>query len=158
MAKATFGAGCFWGVESAFAKVEGVTKTSVGYMGGKVADPTYPMVCTGTTGHAEVVQVEYDPERVSYDDLLQTFWNCHDPSQVNRQGPDIGTQYRTAIFHHEETQRESAEASRQSLVDSGRRIATAIEPAREYWLAEDYHQKYFEKRGILGHGLSSIFR
>ena len=146
MAIATFGAGCFWGVEATFRKREGVTATSVGYMGGHVPNVTYTMVCTGTTGHAEVVQVEYDPARVSYEELLHVFWSCHDPSQVNRQGPDIGTQYRTVIFHHDEAQRAAAEASKQALTESGRNIATRIEPAADYWIAEDYHQQYFEKR------------
>ena len=146
MAIATFGAGCFWGVEAAFRKLEGVTATSVGYMGGHVPNVTYTMVCTGTTGHAEVVQVEYDAERVSYEELLQAFWSCHDPSQENRQGPDIGTQYRTAIFHHDEAQKAAAEASKRALTEAGRKIATRIEPAADYWIAEDYHQQYFEKR------------
>ena len=149
MAIATFGAGCFWGVEAAFRKREGVTATSVGYMGGEVPKVTYLMVCTGTTGHAEVVQVEYDPVRVSYEELLQVFWSCHDPSQVNRQGPDIGTQYRTVIFHHNEAQRIAAEASKQALTEAGRKIATRIEPVADYWVAEDYHQQYFEKRSRL---------
>lgn len=159
MAIATFGAGCFWGVEAAFRKVDGVTGTSVGYMGGDVPDVSYEMVCSGTTGHAEVTQVEYDPDKVSYEDLLQVFWSCHDPRQVNRQGPDVGTQYRTAIFYHDEGQKAAAEASKQALVDGGQAIATEIVPASDYWIAEDYHQQYFEKRGAhRGHGLLGMFR
>ena len=155
MALATFGAGCFWGVEAAFRKLDGVAATSVGYMGGHVPDVNYGMVCTGTTGHAEVVQVEFDPDRVSYEDLLQTFWSCHDPTQVNRQGPDIGTQYRTAIFCHDDAQTAVAEASKQALEGQGYPIATKIEPVSDYWIAEDYHQQYFEKRG--GHHGSRLF-
>lgn len=150
MAKATFGAGCFWGVESAFRKVDGVTGTSVGYAGGTKRNPTYQEVCTGTTGHAEVVQVEYDPERVTYEKLLEVFWACHDPTQLNRQGPDFGTQYRTVIFYHDEDQRRAAEASKAAEQESGRHrgeVVTAIEPAGDYWLAEDYHQQYEEKQG-----------
>ena len=156
MAKATFGAGCFWGVEEAYRQVDGVTATAVGYAGGSVDDPTYEMVCSGRTGHAEVVQVEYDPARVSYDALLKLFWQVHDPTQVNRQGPDIGTQYRTVIFAHDE---EQAGAARRSLDDeqaSGRHrrdIATQIEPAPTFWMAEDYHQQYFAKRGHRRFGL-----
>jgi peptide-methionine (S)-S-oxide reductase len=115
-------------------------------------------VCSGTTGHAEVTQVEYDPDKVSYDDLLKVFWSCHDPRQVNRQGPDVGTQYRTAIFYHDDEQKAAAEASKQALVDEGHPIATEIVPASDYWIAEDYHQQYFEKRGARGHGVFSLFR
>ena len=156
MAKATFGAGCFWGVEEAYRQVDGVTATAVGYAGGAVDEPTYEMVCSGRTGHAEVVQVEYDPAKVSYEALLKLFWQVHDPTQVNRQGPDIGTQYRTVIFAHDE---EQAEAARRSLDDeqaSGRHrrdIATRIEPAPAFWMAEDYHQQYFAKRGHRRFGL-----
>lgn len=157
MALATFGAGCFWGVEAAFRKVEGVTATSVGYMGGHVPDVDYGMVCTGTTGHAEVVQVEFDPDRVSYRELLQTFWTCHDPSQVNRQGPDVGTQYRTVVFFHDEAQKAEAEASKKALEDAGHAIATKVEAASDYWIAEDYHQRYFEKRSG-GRGILGMFR
>ncbi len=157
MALATFGAGCFWGVEAAFRKVEGVTATSVGYMGGHVANVDYGMVCTGTTGHAEVVRVEFDPDRVSYRELLRTFWTCHDPTQVNRQGPDVGTQYRTVVFFHDETQKAEAEASRKALEADGRAIATKVEAASDYWIAEDYHQQYFEKRGR-GRGILGMFR
>lgn len=149
MAIATFGAGCFWGVESAFRRVEGVTSTSVGYAGGTVANPTYQDVCTGTTGHAEVVRVEFDPAVVSYDRLLDVFFDIHDPTQVNRQGPDVGSQYRSVIFTHDAEQAASAEAAKQRLGSTGahgRPIATAVEPAGDYWLAEDYHQQYDEKR------------
>jgi len=142
--KATFGAGCFWKPEFVFRQVEGVVSTSVGYMGGDVANPSYEQVCTGRTGHAEVVQVEYDPERISYEDLLDIFWHSHDPNQLNRQGPDIGTQYRSAVFAHGTAQQETAEASRAKLSDADA-IATEIIQAGDYWLAEDYHQQYFEK-------------
>ena len=142
--KATFGAGCFWKPEFVFRQVEGVVSTSVGYMGGDVANPSYEQVCTGRTGHAEVVQVEYDPERISYEDLLDIFWHSHNPNQLNRQGPDIGTQYRSAVFAHGTAQQETAEASRAKLSDADA-IATEIIQAGDYWLAEDYHQQYFEK-------------
>ena len=142
--KATFGAGCFWKPEFVFRQVEGVVSTSVGYMGGDVANPSYEQVCTGRTGHAEVVQVEYDPERISYEELLDVFWDSHDPSQLNRLGPDIGTQYRSAIFAHGTAQQETAEASRAKLSDADA-VATEIVQAGDYWLAEDYHQQYFEK-------------
>ena len=150
MEKATFAAGCFWGVEAAFRKVEGVTNTQVGYMGGKTESPTYEQVCGHTTGHAEVVEVTFDPAQVSYDDLLGLFWDCHDPTQVNRQGPDVGSQYRSAIFHHTPEQRAAAEASKQKLEASGkysRPIATEITPAPTFYRAEEYHQQYLEKRG-----------
>ena len=150
MATATFGAGCFWGVEEAFRQVEGVTGTSVGYMGGTREHPSYEQVCTGRTGHAEVVQVDYDPERVSYDALLAVFWGVHDPTQVNRQGPDFGTQYRTVIFTRGEDQDAAAKASLAAEQARGRHrgdIATQIVPASSYWIAEDYHQQYFAKRG-----------
>ncbi len=149
MAKATFGAGCFWGVEEAFRRVEGVAATSVGYMGGATEHPTYEQVCTGRTGHAEVVQVDYDPEAVRYDDLLAVFWGAHDPTQVDRQGPDFGTQYRTVIFTHDEDQNAAAKASLEAEQASGRHrgdIATRILPAPAYWIAEDYHQQYFARR------------
>jgi len=142
--KATFGAGCFWKPEFVFRQVKGVVSTSVGYMGGDVANPSYEQVCTGRTGHAEVVQVEYDPERISYEELLDVFWDSHDPNQLNRQGPDIGTQYRSAIFAHGTAQQETAEASRAKLSDADA-VATEIVQAGDYWLAEDYHQQYFEK-------------
>lgn len=149
MAIATFGAGCFWGVESAFRRVEGVTSTSVGYAGGTLANPTYQDVCTGKTGHAEVVQVDFDPTVVSYDRLLDVFFDIHDPTQVDRQGPDVGSQYRSVVFTHDADQAAAAEAAKHRLASAGapdRPIATAIEPADDYWLAEDYHQQYDEKR------------
>lgn len=151
MALATFGAGCFWGVEAAFRRVMGVTRTAAGYMGGHVDQPSYEAVCTDQSGHAEVVEVEYDPAAVSYETLLDVFWKCHDPTQVNRQGPDFGTQYRTVIFVHDEAQRAAAEAARDDLAKSGKHrqpIATAIEAAQVFWPAEDYHQQYLEKRGL----------
>ena len=149
MAKATFGAGCFWGVEAEFRKIEGVTSTAVGYSGGTVPNPTYKQVCTGRTGHAEVVQVEFDPSRVSYEELLDVFWANHDPTQVNRQGPDYGTQYRTVIFFHDEDQEKSALASRERAQERFRKpIATVIEPISEFYMAEEYHQRYLEKQGL----------
>jgi peptide-methionine (S)-S-oxide reductase len=151
MEKATFGAGCFWGVEAAFRKIEGVASTTVGYAGGSFKDPTYKDVCSGKTGHAEVVQVEYDPSKVSYEELLRVFWNIHDPTTLNRQGPDIGTQYRSAVFFHNPEQEAAATASKQKLQSSGRyqkSIETEITPASEFYRAEDYHQQYFEKCGI----------
>ena len=149
--KAMFGAGCFWGVESAFRTVPGVTQTAVGYSGGHLPNPTYQDVCSHRTGHAEVVLVEFDPAKVSYDQLLNTFWESHDPTQMNRQGPDIGTQYRSAIYFFSPQQEAAARASKQRLEASGkfrRPIATEITPAGEFWRAEEYHQQYFEKRGI----------
>lgn len=151
MEYATFGAGCFWGVDAAFRQTEGVTATAVGYAGGTIEHPTYHDVCSGTTGHAEVVQVCYDPDRVSYEKLLDIFWNEHDPTQVNRQGPDIGEQYRSVIFYHSDAQRLSAEKSKEALDKSGthrRPIATSIEPAPTFYRAEEYHQRYLEKRGL----------
>lgn len=147
---ATFGAGCFWGVEDAFRKVSGVTDVAVGYMGGTTSSPTYEQVCTNRTGHAEVVEVQYDPAVVSYAQLLETFWSIHDPTQVNRQGPDVGTQYRSAIFTHTPEQAAIAAQAKAALGQSGRYpkpIATAIEPAVTFWRAEEYHQRYFEKHG-----------
>ncbi len=149
--KATFGAGCFWGVEAAFRQVKGVKSTAVGYAGGHTKNPTYKEVCGDSTGHAEVVQVEYDPAEVSYDRLLGVFWVSHDPTQRNRQGPDVGTQYRTVIFFHTPEQEKAARESKTALEASGRfrrPIATEILPAPEFWLAEDYHQQYLEKRGL----------
>ena len=148
MAIATFGAGCFWGIEAAFRQIEGVTSTAVGYAGGTTSNPTYQDVCGGQTGHAEVVRVEYDSDTVSFEDLLGAFWNCHDPTQVNRQGPDVGTQYRTAIFTYDDGQKAAAEASKAAREASGkyrRPVATEIAAAPEFWMAEDYHQQYFEK-------------
>lgn len=150
MAKATFGAGCFWGVEEEFRKVPGVLATAVGYSGGSLQNPTYKDVCTDTTGHAEVVEVDYDPAAVSYDALLDVFWNNHNPTQLNRQGPDVGTQYRSAIFFHDAAQEAAARASKDRLQKSGRfprPIVTEISPAQPFWRAEEYHQRYFEKRG-----------
>jgi peptide-methionine (S)-S-oxide reductase len=151
MAIATFGAGCFWGVEAAFRQLPGVTETAVGYLGGTLKNPTYKDVCTDTTGHAEVVQVHYDPARISYDDLLNVFWTNHDPTTLNRQGPDVGTQYRSAIFFHSPEQEASAMASKDALQQSGkfrRPIVTEITPASEFYHAEEYHQQYLEKRGL----------
>jgi len=149
--KATFGAGCFWGVEAAFRQVKGVKATAVGYAGGKTKNPTYEQVCTDATGHAEVVQVEYDPAEVTYDVLLGVFWVSHDPTQLNRQGPDVGTQYRSVIFFHTPEQEAAARESKAALEASGRfrrPIVTEILPAPEFWRAEDYHQQYLEKRGL----------
>jgi peptide-methionine (S)-S-oxide reductase len=149
--KATFGAGCFWGVEAAFREVPGVVNVTVGYEGGHTENPTYQEVCTDLTGHAEVAQVEYDPEKVSYEQLLDVFWSIHDPTQVNRQGPDIGTQYRSVIFFHTPEQEQAARASKARLESSGRYrrpIATAIEPAQTFYRAEEYHQQYLAKRGL----------
>ncbi|MBZ5611341.1 MAG: peptide-methionine (S)-S-oxide reductase MsrA [Acidobacteriia bacterium] len=148
---ATFGAGCFWGVEAAFRQVKGVASTAVGYMGGKLRNPSYQDVCTDQTGHAEVVQVEFDPAQVSYDDLLRVFWENHDPTTLNRQGPDVGTQYRSAVFFHTPAQEAAAKASKDALARSGaykRPIVTEIVPATEFWRAEEYHQQYLEKRGL----------
>lgn len=148
--KATFAAGCFWGVEAAFRKVEGVTSTSVGYTGGTLKNPSYRDVCSDLTGHAEAVEVVYDPARVSYDDLLEVFWNCHDPTTPNRQGPDVGSQYRSAIFVHNAEQERAAQASKEKLQRSGkydRPIVTEIVPASHFYRAEEYHQRYLEKQG-----------
>ncbi|MDP9426163.1 MAG: peptide-methionine (S)-S-oxide reductase MsrA [Actinomycetota bacterium] len=147
--KATFGAGCFWGVEAAFRKMNGVLEATSGYSGGRVKDPSYGDVCSGTTGHAEVVEVEYDPEKVSYEDLLEVFWDEHDPTQVNRQGPDVGTQYRSAIFFHSPEQEAAARSSLEKAQPRYKKpIATEITPVAEFYRAEDYHQRYFEK-GLL---------
>lgn len=155
---ATFGAGCFWGVEAAFRKVQGVTATAAGYMGGSARNPDYRQVCSGTTGHAEVVQVTYDTARVTYEDLLAVFWSIHDPTQLNRQGPDVGSNYRSVIFYHDAEQGRAARKSREELQVSGRfgfgKIVTAIQPAAEFWRAEEYHQQYFGKHG--GHGSCGI--
>ncbi len=148
---ATFGAGCFWGVEAAFQRVSGVVDTTVGYSGGETPNPTYKDVCTDETGHAEVVQVAFDPRKVSYEQLLDVFWQAHDPTQVNRQGPDFGTQYRSAIFFHSPEQEAAAKQSRAALEASGklkRPIATEITPASTFYRAEEYHQKYLQKRGV----------
>lgn len=151
MAVATFGAGCFWGVEEVFRTLEGVSETSVGYAGGQVDNPTYEQVCTDRTGHAEVVQVQYDPNRVSFEALLDVFFDNHNPTQLNRQGPDIGTQYRSVIFTSDEAEVASAKAKIAALDASGRfrqPVVTTIEPEAPYWPAEDYHQKYLLKRGL----------
>lgn len=151
MERATFAAGCFWGVEAAFRQVPGVKATTVGFMGGTLPNPTYRDVCTDRTGHAEVVQVDFDPFQVSYESLLDVFWKIHDPTQLNRQGPDVGTQYRSAIFYHSPEQEAAARASKEKLEKSGsfaRPIVTEIVPATEFWRAEEYHQQYLEKRGL----------
>jgi peptide-methionine (S)-S-oxide reductase len=148
---ATFGAGCFWGVEAAFRQIKGVKATAAGFMGGTVENPTYEDVCYRDTGHAEVVEVEYDPAVVSYDALLAVFWENHDPTTLNRQGPDIGEQYRSAIFVQTPQQQAAAEASKQALEHEGRfrrPIVTEITPAGRFYKAEDYHQQYLEKRGL----------
>jgi len=151
MAKATFAGGCFWGVEDAFRQVKGVTLTAVGYIGGHTENPTYKEVCTNSTGHAEAVEVEFDPNQVSYKELLAVFFQSHDPTQLNRQGPDCGTQYRSAIFFHDAAQEAEAREAVAALGKSGifkRPIVTQIEAAPEFYRAEEYHQKYFEKQGI----------
>lgn len=149
--QATFAAGCFWGIEAEFRRVEGVVTTIVGYTGGDVSSPTYEQVCSGTTGHAEAVRVVFDPTNVTYDQLLDVFWRIHDPTQVDRQGPDIGTNYRSVIFYHSPEQKELAEASKDRLQKSGKfgkkPIATEISPVTEFWTAEEYHQHYYEKCG-----------
>ena len=147
--KAAFGAGCFWGVEAAFRRLDGVGATRVGYAGGKVENPTYQQVCSDATGHAEVVEVTYDDEKVPYEQLLAVFWAEHDPTQLNRQGPDIGSQYRSVVFVHDPEQRAAAEASRASVQERlTRPVVTQIEDAPPFWEAEDYHQRYLEKRGL----------
>jgi peptide-methionine (S)-S-oxide reductase len=149
--KATFAAGCFWGVETTFRNVPGVLDAAVGYTGGGTANPTYEDVCSDETGHAEAVEVDFDPSQVTYDRLLDVFWDNHDPTQKNRQGPDVGTQYRSAIFFHSPEQKAVAEASKARLEASGRYkrpIATEITPAATFWRAEEYHQRYLEKRGL----------
>lgn len=149
--KATFGAGCFWGVEATFRAAPGVKDATVGYAGGKTENPTYEDVCRHTSGHAEVVQVEFDPAVVSYDQLLEVFWSNHNPTTLNRQGPDVGDQYRSVIFYHTPEQQAAAEASKTRLDQSGRfknPIVTHIQPAPVFYPAEDYHQRYLEKRGL----------
>lgn len=151
--RATFAAGCFWGVEAAFQEVEGVVSTSVGYTGGSTENPTYEEVCTGRTGHAEAVEVVYDPGGVTYDELLDFFWSIHDPTTKNRQGPDIGSQYRSAIFYHDKEQEARARTKKEKLQRSGLYrggIVTEIVPASEFYRAEEYHQRYFEKHGRRG--------
>lgn len=154
--KATFAAGCFWGVEHAFLQIPGVIETAVGYTGGTRSQPTYHEVCTDTTGHAEAVEVVFDPEQVSYDELLTAFWGLHDPTTANRQGPDVGSQYRSAIFVHDESQAAAARGSKDREDASGRhrrKIVTEIVPAGRFWRAEEYHQRYYEKRGLVGCGI-----
>jgi len=151
MEKATFAAGCFWGIEARFREIEGVVETSAGYTGGKLDGPTYHDVCSGSTGHAEAVQVTFDPLRVSYEELLDIFWGIHDPTTPNRQGPDVGEQYRSAIFFHSPEQEGAARESKARLDASGRfkrPIVTQIVPAVQFWPAEEYHQRYLEKRGL----------
>ena len=149
--KATFGAGCFWHVEDLLAKTKGVKSTKVGYTGGQLSNPTYEEVCTDKTGHAESVEVEYDPDEISYDELVNVFWNNHNPTTLNRQGPDIGIQYRSVIFYHNDEQKETAEKSKQILENSKKYtnpIVTEILPATVFYDAEEYHQKYFKKNGL----------
>ena len=151
MEKATFGAGCFWGVEAAFRELPGVVEAAVGYLGGTLVNPTYKDVCSGATGHAEVVEVTYDPAQLPYERLLDLFWTVHNPTTLNRQGPDVGTQYRSAIFFHTPEQRAAAERSKQELQASGRfprPIVTEITPASAFYRAEEYHQQYLAKRGL----------
>ena len=150
--KATFGAGCFWGVEETLRNVKGILSTRVGYAGGTRENPTYQDVCTDKTGHAEVVEVEFDPEQVSYNELLDVFWSNHNPTTPNRQGPDVGTQYRSVIFYHSPEQEATASTSKEKLEKSSRfsrPIVTRIEPASKFWPAEEYHQRYLQKRGQL---------
>ena len=149
--KATFGAGCFWHVEDLFRKTKGVTSTKAGYTGGNLTNPTYEEVCTDKTGHAEAVEVEYDPNEISYEELLDVFWNSHDPTTLNRQGPDIGIQYRSSIFFHNESQKQDAQQSKERLDSSGKfskKIVTEIVPSPEFYKAEEYHQKYFKKHRL----------
>ena len=151
MEKATFGAGCFWGVEATFRSIPGVVSTLVGYCGGKTDNPTYKDVCTDTTGHAEVVEITFDPAQLSYEQLLETFWKLHDPTTPNRQGPDVGSQYRSVIFFHSPAQEAAARAAKERLDKSGKfrnPVVTQIVPAAPFYKAEDYHQRYLEKRGL----------
>jgi peptide-methionine (S)-S-oxide reductase len=150
---ATFAAGCFWGVEETFRITPGVLSTRVGYCGGETPDPDYRAVCTGTTGHAEAVEVEFDPARISFPQLLEVFWENHDPTTLNRQGPDMGTQYRSAVYYHDEAQKAEAQASKERRQASGkhrRPIVTEISPASAFYRAEEYHQRYLSKRGMPG--------
>ena len=149
--KATFGAGCFWHVEDLLHKTKGVNSTAVGYIGGQLPNPTYEEVCTDKTGHAEAVEVDYNPDEISFEELLNVFWTNHNPTTLNRQGPDVGIQYRSAIFYHNDEQKESAENSKQELEKSGKYdspIVTEIIPAPTFYKAEEYHQKYFKKHGF----------
>lgn len=148
MRKATFAAGCFWGVEAAFQDIDGVEETKVGYIGGNTKNPTYDQVCGNATGHAEAVQITFNPKKITYEKLLQIFWNNHNPTQLNRQGPDIGTQYRSAIFYHDEEQKNIAEESKKHRQENlSTKIQTEIVPATEFYSAEEYHQKYLKKQG-----------
>ncbi|HYO45194.1 MAG TPA: peptide-methionine (S)-S-oxide reductase MsrA [Gemmatimonadota bacterium] len=152
MENATFAAGCFWGVEETFRALPGVLDTAVGFMGGTTENPSYREVCGGRTGNAEVVHLQYDPSKLSYDELLNAFWGCHDPTTLNRQGPDVGSQYRSAIFFHTSAQEAAALSSKEGLEAAGRfrrPIVTAVEPASTFWRAEEYHQRYLEKRGAV---------
>ncbi len=152
MEKAMFGAGCFWGIEAAFRKVPGVASTAVGYSGGHTENPAYKEVCSGSTGHTEVVEIEFDPAAVSYEALLDVLWQIHDPTTMNRQGPDVGTQYRSAIYFHGPGQEAAARASKETLDASGRLsnpVVTEITAAPVFWRAEEYHQQYFEKQGFV---------
>ncbi len=152
MEKATFAAGCFWGVEHEFRKMKGVQDAVSGYTGGHLEQPTYQDVCSDRTGHAEAVEVTYDPEQISYEELIEAFWKIHDPTTLNRQGPDVGDQYRSAVFTHSPEQQEAASASKEKAQERfGNGIVTEVESAEKFWPAEDYHQRYFEKRGIGGH-------
>ena len=149
--KATFGAGCFWHVEDLLNKTKGVKSTAVGYIGGQLPNPTYEEVCTDKTGHAEAVEIEYDPDEISFEELLDVFWSNHNPTTLNRQGPDVGIQYRSSIFYHDESQKEIAESSKEFLEKSGKYdnpIVTEIVPAPTFYRAEEYHQKYFKKHGF----------
>lgn len=151
MQKATFGAGCFWGVELTFSRLDGVKDTAVGYLGGTLDNPSYEDVCSGRSGHAEVVEITYDPDIIDYKVLLDTFWSCHNPTTLNRQGPDVGTQYRSAIFFHDEAQREAAEASIEALTKGhafAMPIVTEVTPTSAFYRAEEYHQRYLEKKGM----------
>jgi peptide-methionine (S)-S-oxide reductase len=157
MEKATFAAGCFWGVEARFREIPGAIDAAVGYTGGSLAEPTYRDVCSGATGHAEAVEVTFDPGRVSYDELLNAFWTLHDPTTPNRQGPDVGEQYRSSIFTHGPEQERLARESKARLEASGRfkrPVVTEIVPATRFWRAEEYHQRYLEKRGVAACGIS----
>ena len=152
MEKATFGAGCFWGVQKEFNKIKGITNTTVGYMGGNLKNPTYKDVCTNKTGHVEVVEIEFDPKIVNYEKLLELFWKIHDPTQLNRQGPDVGTQYKSVIFYHNEEQKFLAEKSKDKLEKSNKfkkPIVTEIKPSEIFYKAEEYHQNYLEKHTFL---------
>ena len=153
MSKALFGAGCFWGIEEYFSKINGVNNTAVGYSGGNTENPTYEEVCQGDTEHVEVVEINFDENIISYENLLEHFWNCHDPTQLNRQGPDVGTQYRSAIFYNNAEEKKLAEETINEINESGKfanKIVTEVESASNFYSAEDYHQDYYKKRGLTG--------